>query len=110
MKRAGYIIGIGALLAVLASAVADPVVGDIVFVRKVKGSDDVAPAIFPHWVHRVKYKCYACHNKTVGFALKAGTTPIDMDSMEAGKYCGECHKGKPAFAVTFETCNRCHRK
>jgi c(7)-type cytochrome triheme protein len=42
--------------------------------------------------------------------MKAGTTPINMDTIEDGKFCGECHKGKPAFAVNFETCIRCHRK
>jgi len=111
MKRLITLIIAILLLASLASAsFADPVAGDITFVRKTKGSDDVAPAFFPHWVHRVKFKCYVCHNKTVGFIMKAGSTPIDMDAIEDGKFCGECHKGKPAFAVNFETCNRCHRK
>jgi c(7)-type cytochrome triheme protein len=98
-------------MAALASeAGANSVVGDIKFVRKTKGTDDVAPAVFPHWVHRVKFKCYVCHNNTVGIKMKAGTTPITMDTIDEGKYCGECHKGKPAFAVNFETCIRCHRK
>lgn len=111
MKRTGCFLGVGLLLSVLAfSASAAPVVGDIRFERKTKGSDDVPPAIFPHWIHRVKFRCYVCHNKTVGFQMKAGTTPINMDTIEDGKFCGECHKGKPAFAVNFETCIRCHRK
>lgn len=111
MTRPIILIIVALLLASQAIAsFADPVAGDITFVRKTKGSDDVAPAVFPHWVHRVKFKCYVCHNKTVGFNMKAGTTAIDMDAIEDGKFCGECHKGKPAFAVNFETCNRCHRK
>lgn len=111
MKRAGYFLGVGLLLAALAlAAVAAPVVGDILFVRKTKGDEDFAPAVFPHWVHRVKFKCYVCHNNTVGFQMKAGSTAITMDMIEEGKYCGQCHKGKPAFGVSFETCSRCHRK
>ena len=113
MKHMGYFLGMGILLAVLASAavaVAAPIVGDIQFERKTKGSDDFAPAVFPHWVHRVKFKCYVCHNKNVGFQMKAGSTAITMDMIDEGKYCGECHKGKPAFGVSFETCIRCHRK
>lgn len=111
MKRTGYFLGLGLLLAALASAaVPNPVVGDVQFERKTKDSDDFAPAVFPHWVHQVKFKCYACHNNTVGFQMKAGSTAITMDMIEEGKYCGQCHKGKPAFGVSFETCIRCHRK
>jgi len=98
------------LLANAPVSAADSVVGDIKFARKSKGGDEFAPAVFPHWVHRVKYKCYACHNKQVNFALKAGTAAITMDLIDEGKFCGTCHKGKPAFGVSFETCIKCHRK
>ncbi len=116
MKRTGYLLGVGLLLAVLAPAavaldiVGIDVVGDIHFVRKVKGDDSVPPAVFPHWVHLVNFKCFVCHNKTVGFQMKAGSADITMDAIENGKYCGVCHKGEPAFGVSFETCDRCHRK
>jgi c(7)-type cytochrome triheme protein len=93
------------------AAIGEAVFGDIEFERKVKGSDDIPPAVFPHWVHRVKFKCFVCHNDSVGFKMQAGETPnVNMDAIEEGRYCGRCHKGKPAFAVNFETCNRCHRK
>jgi len=112
MKRMGRLLVSGVALIMLASAaIGGPVVGDIKFERKAKGSDDVAPAMFPHWVHRVRFKCYVCHNDSIGFKMKAGATPdVTMDAIEDGKYCGACHKGKPAFAANFETCNRCHRK
>ena len=111
MKRTGYYLGLGLLLAALAAAaLAAPVVGDVLFKRMAKGADDVAPAVFPHWVHRVKFKCYVCHNKSVGFQMKAGSSAITMDLIEEGKFCGQCHKGKTAFGVSFETCIRCHRK
>jgi c(7)-type cytochrome triheme protein len=120
MKRADYFFRLGLLLVGLAglaglaalssAAVTDPVVGDVLFVRKTKGSDDIAPAVFPHWVHRVQFKCYVCHNNTVGFQMKEGSADITMDTIEEGKHCGQCHKGKTAFGVSFETCTRCHRK
>lgn len=118
MKRMGYFIGVGLLLAVLAPAavardiVGLDVVGDVHFVRNPKNKDaaGVPPAIFPHWVHLVNFKCFVCHNKTVGFQMKAGSADITMDEIENGKYCGVCHKGKPAFGVSFDTCDRCHRK
>jgi c(7)-type cytochrome triheme protein len=114
MMRAGYLLWVGLLLVALAglasAAATDPVVGDVLFVRKVKSSDDIAPAVFPHWVHRVQFKCYVCHNNTVGFQMKAGSADITMDTIDEGKHCGQCHKGKTAFGVSFETCTRCHRK
>lgn len=99
-------------LAVLTAATgANAVVGDVTFKRLTKGDEDFPPAIFSHWLHRVKFKCYVCHNKTVGFEMKAGASAnVTMDTINDGKYCGACHKGLPAFAVGFETCSRCHRK
>jgi c(7)-type cytochrome triheme protein len=81
------------------------VLGDIVF-----QIDDEArgttPAVFPHWVHRVRYKCYACHPAV--FEMKAGANPVTMDAIAAGQYCGSCHDGNTAWGVGFDTCNRCH--
>lgn len=114
MKRTAFILALALLLvgplAVAADATTKAVVGDILFERKTKDADDIAPAVFPHWVHRVKYKCYVCHNDTIGFKMKAGSAAITMDLIDDGKFCGACHKGKPAFTTSFESCNRCHRK
>lgn len=94
----------------LPAMAAEPVTGDIKFERKTKGAEDFPPAIFPHWVHRVKFRCFVCHNKTMGFEMRAGSANVTMDAINDGKFCGACHKGLPAFAVGFETCSRCHRK
>lgn len=64
------------------------------------------PSIFPHWIHRINYRCDACHNKL--FEMKTGTTPINKDLMKEGKVCAVCHNGKQAFDDGFENCNRCH--
>ena len=79
--------------------------GDIVFQRK-GGEGGIPPAVFPHWFHRIRYKCYACHPSIT--EMKAGANPITMDAISAGKFCGACHNGKIAWDVSFETCNRCH--
>ena len=109
MTRCRFIV-LALLAGLCTGAVGAPVTGDIVFERKTPGTADVLPAIFPHWVHRVQFKCAVCHNETVGFKMSAGADPITMDAIEDGKFCGACHKGKPAFAVNFSTCARCHRK
>jgi len=88
----------------LASGLA--VYGDIVFKPKDAPGRGVAATVFPHWVHRIRYKCYACHPAL--FEMKAGANPITMDAMSAGKFCGACHDGKTAWGIGFDTCNRCH--
>ena len=67
---------------------------------------EILPAKFPHWIHRMNFKCYVCHNAI--FQMKAGADDITMDKIQAGKFCGVCHNGKTAFQVKFETCPRCH--
>jgi c(7)-type cytochrome triheme protein len=79
--------------------------GDVVFKRE-GGEAGTAPTVFPHWVHRIRYKCYACHPEI--FEMKAGANKVTMEAIRGGKFCGTCHNGKIAWGVTFETCNRCH--
>ena len=117
MRRAGCLRRTGIVLVTLftlftlaSAAIAKPVTGDVTFERKTKGEEDFPPATFSHWLHRVKFKCYVCHNEKVGFEMKAGSAAITMALIDEGKYCGACHKGQPAFAVGFESCSRCHRK
>jgi c(7)-type cytochrome triheme protein len=83
--------------------------GDIQYERIESGEGDMsafAPAIFPHWIHRINYRCDACHDSL--FKMKLGATPVTMDLMKEGKVCGACHDGKLAFSSGFENCNRCH--
>lgn len=80
--------------------------GDILFPRKVQKAGDTPPARFPHWAHRIRFKCYVCHDAI--FQMKAGANRISMDAISEGKFCGTCHDGKTAFAPSFETCGRCH--
>jgi c(7)-type cytochrome triheme protein len=89
-----------------AAGVAAAVEGDIQFARKPELGAEPPPAVFPHWVHRMRFKCYVCHDAI--FQMKAGTNPVTMESIQQGKYCGNCHDGKTAFAVGFDSCPRCH--
>ena len=104
-RRTGLVVVSLAALISLA-AMAEP--GDITFKRQAAGMDDVPPAVFPHWIHRMQYKCQACHDTP--FKMKAGENLVTMDEIQAGQWCGACHDGKAAFISNLSTCNRCHRE
>jgi len=68
----------------------------------------VEPVVFVHWRHRAKYSCRVCHFE-LEFALEAGVTEITEADNRNGLYCGACHDGQTAFAVTKKAnCVRCH--
>ncbi|MFQ5693863.1 MAG: c(7)-type cytochrome triheme domain-containing protein, partial [Nitrospinota bacterium] len=79
--------------------------GDVRFHRE-PGGPGIPPATFPHWVHRIRFKCSACHPAL--FEMKAGANKVSMDAILKGKFCGACHNGKVAWISSFETCTRCH--
>ena len=79
--------------------------GDVVFKRE-SAEGETPPAVFPHWSHRIRYKCYVCHPGV--FKMQANAEAITMDAIMNGKFCGVCHNGTIAWPVTFDTCNRCH--
>jgi c(7)-type cytochrome triheme protein len=76
--------------------------GDIYFERP-GGATGFPLGFFPHWVHRMKFRCYVCHPKI--FKMKKGANKVNMQKINAGEYCSACH-GKVAFPVT--ECGRCH--
>ena len=69
-------------------------------------TDDLPPASFPHWVHRLRYRCRACHVEL--FEPRSGANRITMRQIADGAACGRCHDGSAAFAATIGTCQRCH--
>ena len=87
--------------------------GDVQYERKAEDGVDLAaensafpPAVFPHWKHRINYRCDACHDSL--FEMKRGGTPVTMDLIKKGEVCGTCHNHTLAFGSDFESCNRCH--
>lgn len=63
------------------------------------------PAVFPHWFHRIRFRCKVCH-ADLGFKFKAGGNKITMAKIIEGKFCGACHNGEIAWSV--ENCAMCH--
>ena len=63
------------------------------------------PVVFPHWFHRIRYRCKVCH-ADLGFKFKAGGNEINMVKVIDGQFCGACHNGEVAWNV--ENCNMCH--
>lgn len=70
-------------------------------------SDDAGlrPVVFPHWFHRIRFRCKVCHGD-LDFKFKAGGNDINMLKIFDGEYCGACHNGQIAWGV--ENCVLCH--
>jgi len=64
----------------------------------------VKPVVFPHWFHRIRFKCKVCHEDI--FILKAGANDITMTKIMNGEFCGKCHNGLVAWEPLY--CDRCH--
>ncbi|MBI5233930.1 MAG: hypothetical protein HY880_06215 [Deltaproteobacteria bacterium] len=64
----------------------------------------VKPVLFPHWFHRIRFKCKVCHEDI--FILKRGANDINMKAIMSGEFCGRCHNGLTAWEPLY--CDRCH--
>ena len=78
--------------------------GDVVINNYSDGAG-VRPVVFPHWFHRVRFRCKVCHSD-LGFKFKAGGNEINMVKIIDGQFCGACHNGSVAWSV--ENCDLCH--
>jgi c(7)-type cytochrome triheme protein len=94
------------LAAILFAGTAAAVQGDVVQKRKPGADAGLPESVFPHWIHRIRYRCYACHDALFKMARTEGDDV--MGAIAKGQSCGACHDGKTAWGVSFETCNRCH--
>lgn len=95
------------LLAVLTLLVPSPVhaeYGDVVLNNRAEKAG-LRPVIFPHWFHRIRFKCNVCHSE-IGFKMRAGANDIHMADIQAGKFCGACHNNQIAWGT--ENCDLCH--
>lgn len=79
--------------------------GDITM-NRISTKNGVPPVVFPHWKHRIRFRCYVCHPDV--FEMQAGTNEITMGDLREGAYCARCHDGKTAWAISFDTCRVCH--
>jgi c(7)-type cytochrome triheme protein len=78
--------------------------GDVL-INNYSDDADMRPVVFPHWFHRVRFRCKVCHGD-LGFEFKAGGNEINMLKIIDGEYCGACHNGNIAWGV--ENCELCH--
>ena len=80
--------------------------GDIVLNTKKESmaKAGVNPVVFPHWFHRIRFKCKVCHEDI--FVLKKGANDINMSAIMNGEFCGKCHNGLTAWEPL--DCVRCH--
>lgn len=93
-----------AALALLGAAPATAEYGDVV-INNYSDAAGMRPVVFPHWFHRVRFRCKVCH-ADLGFEFKAGGNQINMLKIIDGQFCGSCHNGELAWSV--ENCNLCH--
>jgi c(7)-type cytochrome triheme protein len=109
MKLSGAVRALAAAMALLAAlalhaGAARAEYGDVV-INNYSDAANMRPVIFPHWFHRVRFRCKVCH-ADLGFQFKAGGNQINMVKIIDGQFCGACHNGELAWSV--ENCNLCH--
>lgn len=94
------------LLATLATAAppGQAEYGDVVLNRRSE-QGGVRPVVFPHWFHRIRFRCKVCHQE-LGFEMRAGANDVRMSDISDGRFCGMCHNGDIAWGP--ERCDLCH--
>ena len=78
--------------------------GDVV-INNYSDQAGMRPVVFPHWFHRIRFRCKVCHSD-LGFKFQAGGNDINMLKIIDGQYCGSCHNGDVAWSI--ENCDLCH--
>lgn len=78
--------------------------GDVVLNKRAE-KEGVAPVVFPHWFHRIRFRCKVCHSE-LGFEMRVGSNQVTMEEIVKGKFCGACHNGEIAWST--ENCRLCH--
>ena len=78
--------------------------GDVVL-NKRSEKEGMRPVVFPHWFHRIRFRCKVCHAE-LGFKMRAGANDVQMADINDGRFCGMCHNGQIAWAA--DRCDLCH--
>ena len=97
-------LGLMAGLAMLVITPAKAEYADVI-INNYADAAGMRPVVFPHWFHRIRFRCKVCH-ADLGFKFKAGGNKITMAKIIEGKFCGACHNGEVAWSV--ENCAMCH--
>jgi len=76
-----------------------------VVLNRYSEKEGMRPVVFPHWFHRIRFRCKVCHFE-LGFKMRAGANEVKMNDIIEGRFCGMCHNGEIAWAP--ENCDLCH--
>lgn len=98
------ICGVFALWMAVLSLPAQAEYADVVLNRHAEKAG-VRPVIFPHWFHRMRFRCKVCHSE-LGFKMRAGANNVTMADIIDGKFCGMCHNDQIAWGAA--NCDLCH--
>lgn len=91
-------------LAMATSAPARGEYGDVVLNRYAEKAG-VRPVVFPHWFHRIRFRCKVCHGE-LDFRMRAGANDVKMTDIIDGRFCGKCHNSQTAWGA--DQCDLCH--
>jgi len=94
----------GLALALALPGTAPAEYGDVVLNRR-SDAQGVRPVVFPHWFHRIRFRCKVCHSE-LGFQMRAGANDVQMADILDGRFCGLCHNNQIAWGP--ERCDLCH--
>jgi c(7)-type cytochrome triheme protein len=97
-------IGLFVLACALPAATPFAEYGDVV-INKRSDKEGVRPVVFPHWFHRIRFRCKVCHSE-LGFKMRAGANDVLMSDIIDGRFCGMCHNGQIAWGP--DRCDLCH--
>ncbi len=104
MRRPIVVLLACVMVASVGLTLAFAVPGDIVF--PAHEMQELPVAVFPHWFHRIRFRCFVCHPRI--FPMKVTNEGITMDAIRAGQFCGTCHNDQIAWRPSYDTCARCH--
>jgi c(7)-type cytochrome triheme protein len=104
LRAAAAVVALAAVGALTDPPSARAEYGDVV-INNYSTAAGMRPVVFPHWFHRVRFRCKVCHSD-LGFKFEAGGNQINMLKIIDGQFCGACHNGEVAWSV--ENCNLCH--
>ncbi len=76
-----------------------------VVLNRYSDKQGVRPVVFPHWFHRIRFRCNVCHQE-LGFKMRAGANDVLMSDILDGKFCGMCHNDRIAWGA--DRCDLCH--
>lgn len=103
LRRAGTLV-FAALMLVGGTLESRAEYADVVINRQAE-KNGMRPVVFPHWFHRIRFRCKVCHAE-LGFKMRAGTNTITMTDIIEGRFCGACHNNDIAWSP--ENCDLCH--